>query len=75
MLPFDNKSEFQVVLDMPEGASLERTQRVLFELGQELAKVPEVENYQIYVGNAAPINFNVLSIRSTRYGASSTSSN
>ncbi|EJN6829428.1 efflux RND transporter permease subunit [Vibrio cidicii] len=60
MLPFDNKSEFQVVLDMPEGASLERTQRVLFELGQELAKVPEVENYQIYVGNAAPINFNGL---------------
>ena len=60
MLPFDNKSEFQVVLDMPEGASLERTQRVLFEMGEELNKVPEVTNYQIYVGTAAPINFNGL---------------
>ncbi|KJY83955.1 multidrug transporter AcrB [Vibrio galatheae] len=60
MLPFDNKSEFQVVLDMPEGASLERTQRVLFEMGEELNKVPEVTNYQIYAGTAAPINFNGL---------------
>lgn len=60
MLPFDNKSEFQVVLDMPEGASLERTQRVLFEMGEELDKVPEVTGYQIYAGTAAPINFNGL---------------
>lgn len=60
MLPFDNKSEFQVVLDMPEGTSLERTQRVLFEMGTELNKVPEMESYQIYAGTAAPINFNGL---------------
>ncbi|SDH01099.1 Multidrug efflux pump subunit AcrB [Vibrio xiamenensis] len=60
MLPFDNKSEFQVVLDMPDGTSLERTQRVLFEMGQELNKIPEMESYQIYAGTAAPINFNGL---------------
>lgn len=60
MLPFDNKSEFQVVLDMPEGASLEKTQRVLFELGTVLNSVPEVSGYQIYAGTAAPINFNGL---------------
>jgi multidrug efflux pump subunit AcrB len=60
MLPFDNKSEFQVVLDMPDNASLEKTQRVLFELGAELSKVAEVTDYQIYVGTAAPINFNGL---------------
>lgn len=60
MLPFDNKSEFQVVLDMPEGASLERTQRVLFEMGEELNQLPEVTSYQIYAGTAAPINFNGL---------------
>ena len=60
MLPFDNKSEFQVVLDMPEGASLEKTQRVLFELGAVLNNVPEVSGYQIYAGTAAPINFNGL---------------
>ncbi|MBY8072606.1 efflux RND transporter permease subunit [Vibrio fluvialis] len=60
MLPFDNKSEFQVVLDMPEGTSLERTQRVLFDMCQELNKVPEVTGYQIYAGTAAPINFNGL---------------
>ncbi|MDE1230031.1 efflux RND transporter permease subunit [Vibrio aestuarianus] len=60
MLPFDNKSEFQVVLDMPEGAPLEKTQRVLFELGAVLNNVPEVSGYQIYAGTAAPINFNGL---------------
>lgn len=60
MLPFDNKSEFQVVLDMPEGTSLERTQRVLFEMGEELNNVAEVTGYQIYSGTAAPINFNGL---------------
>ncbi len=60
MLPFDNKSEFQVVLDMPDGASLEKTQRVLFELGAEINKIPEVTDYQIYAGTAAPINFNGL---------------
>lgn len=60
MLPFDNKSEFQVVLDMPEGTSLEETQRILFEMGRALGQVPEVHDYQIYVGTAAPINFNGL---------------
>ncbi|WP_370738787.1 efflux RND transporter permease subunit [Vibrio quintilis] len=60
MLPFDNKSEFQVVLDMPDNVALEKTERVLFEMGQALAKVPEVRSYQIYAGTAAPINFNGL---------------
>ncbi|MGD9299344.1 MAG: efflux RND transporter permease subunit, partial [Thiohalocapsa sp.] len=60
MLPFDNKSEFQVVLDMPEGTSLEQTARVLGEMGEFLSTVPEVANYQVYAGTAAPINFNGL---------------
>ncbi|MBI3560242.1 MAG: efflux RND transporter permease subunit [Gammaproteobacteria bacterium] len=60
MLPFDNKSEFQVIVDMPAGTSLEQTARVLRALGAEIAKVPEVTNYQAYAGSAAPINFNGL---------------
>ena len=60
MLPFDNKSEFQVVVDMPEGSSVEQTNRVLQELAQYIATVPEVTDYQIYAGTAAPINFNGL---------------
>ncbi len=60
MLPFDNKSEFQVVVDMPEGTSLEQTNRVLTELAHYIATVPEVSDYQIYAGTAAPINFNGL---------------
>ncbi len=60
MLPFDNKSEFQVVVDMPEGTSLEQTTRVLGELGRYLAGVPEVTDYVIYSGTAAPIDFNGL---------------
>jgi len=60
MLPFDNKSEFQVVLDMPEGTSVEQTTRVLTEAADYLTTVPEVSNYQIYAGTAAPINFNGL---------------
>lgn len=60
MLPFDNKSEFQVVLDMPEGTSLEQTARVLGEMGDHLATVPEVTDYQVYAGTATPINFNGL---------------
>jgi multidrug efflux pump subunit AcrB len=60
MLPFDNKSEFQVVLDMPEGTSLEQTTRVLDEMGDYLATVPEVTDYQVYSGTAAPIGFNGL---------------
>ncbi len=60
MLPFDNKSELQVVLDMPEGTSLEQTLRVLQEMGEQVATVSVVKDYQIYVGTAAPINFNGL---------------
>jgi multidrug efflux pump subunit AcrB len=60
MLPFDNKSEFQVVLDMPAGTPLERTASVLQAMSAELAKVPEVSDWQVYVGTAAPINFNGL---------------
>ncbi len=60
MLPFDNKSEFQVVVDMPEGTALEQTTRTLHALGQYLATVPEVTDYQVYAGTAAPINFNGL---------------
>jgi multidrug efflux pump subunit AcrB len=60
MLPFDNKSEFQVILDMPEGTSLEQTSRVLNEMSEYLGKVNEVTDYQIYAGTAAPINFNGL---------------
>ena len=61
MLPLDNKSEFQVVVDMPEGTPVEQTTRVLDELGLYLAsEVPEVTHYQIYAGTAAPINFNGL---------------
>ncbi len=60
MLPFDNKSEFQVVLDMPEGTSLEQTKRVLDEATEYLEGVEEVDNLQVYAGTAAPINFNGL---------------
>jgi multidrug efflux pump subunit AcrB len=60
MLPFDNKSEFQVVVDMPAGTPLEETERVLQALGRHLATVPEVTDFQTYAGTAAPINFNGL---------------
>jgi len=60
MLPFDNKSEFQVIVDMPEGTTLEQTARVTREIGQYVATVPEVTDYQIYVGSASPYNFNGL---------------
>jgi multidrug efflux pump subunit AcrB len=60
MLPFDNKSEFQVVVDMPAGTPVEQTAAVLQELGAHLATVPEVTDYQAYAGTAAPINFNGL---------------
>jgi len=60
MLPFDNKSEFQVVLDMPVGTPLEETARVLREISAHLATVPEVKDYQAYAGAASPINFNGL---------------
>lgn len=60
MLPFDNKSEFQVILNMPEGASLERTAQVCREIGEAVSKDPEVTDYQVYAGTAAPFNFNGL---------------
>ena len=60
MLPFDNKSEFQVVVDMPTGTALEQTNAVLHEIGDYLATVPEVTDYQAYAGAASPINFNGL---------------
>ena len=60
MLPFDNKSEFQVVLDMPVGTPLEETARVLREIGSEVLQVPEVRDYEAYAGTASPINFNGL---------------
>jgi multidrug efflux pump subunit AcrB len=60
MLPFDNKSEFQVMVDMPEGASVEQTHRVLNALADHVATIPEVTDYQVYAGTAAPINFNGL---------------
>ncbi len=60
MLPFDNKSELQVIIDMPEGTALEQTARVSREVGEYLKTVPEVTNYQMYVGTAAPFNFNGL---------------
>ena len=60
MLPFDNKSEFQVILDMPEGSTLERTTRVALEMAEVVGAEPEVVNYQIYSGAASPFNFNGL---------------
>ncbi|MGB5361560.1 efflux RND transporter permease subunit [Eudoraea sp.] len=60
MLPFDNKNEFQVVIDMPEGTTLERTAVVTKEISQYLSTRPEVINYQNYVGTSAPITFNGL---------------
>jgi multidrug efflux pump subunit AcrB len=60
MLPFDNKSEFQIILDMPERATLEDTAAAAFEMGDYLATVNEVVDYQIYVGTAGPFNFNGL---------------
>ncbi|MBN1379366.1 MAG: efflux RND transporter permease subunit [Gammaproteobacteria bacterium] len=60
MLPFDNKSEFQVVVDMPEGTPVEQTQRVLDELANHLAVIDEVTDFQTYAGTSAPINFNGL---------------
>ncbi len=60
MLPFDNKSEFQVLVDMPEGTPVENTYRVLSALADHLETVPEVTDYQIYAGTSAPINFNGL---------------
>jgi multidrug efflux pump subunit AcrB len=60
MLPFDNKSEFQVVVDMPAGTPVEVTAAALRDLGAHLAKIPEVTDTQAYAGLSAPINFNGL---------------
>lgn len=60
MLPFDNKSEFQVVVDMPEGTSVEETYRVLLAMSDDIRTIPEVTDYQIYTAASAPINFNGL---------------
>lgn len=60
MLPFDNKSEFQIILNMPEGSTLEHTTRVAKEMAAVIADEPEVVNYQIYAGTASPYNFNGL---------------
>ena len=60
MLPFDNKSEMQVIIDMPDGTTLEQTARVARELARRIALEPEVVNYQVYAGTAGPYNFNGL---------------
>ena len=60
MLPFDNKSEFQIIIDMPAGSTLEQTASVTREIGDYIRTVPEVTNYQMYVGTASPYNFNGL---------------
>jgi multidrug efflux pump subunit AcrB len=60
MLPFDNKSEFQVIIDMPDGTPLEQTTSVAQALGSYLGQQPEVVNYQIYAGTSGPYNFNGL---------------
>jgi len=60
MLPFDNKSEFQIIIDMPDGTPLEQTTRVAQALGQYLGQQPEVTNYEIYAGTSGPYNFNGL---------------
>jgi multidrug efflux pump subunit AcrB len=60
MLPFDNKSEFQVIIDTPEGTPLEQTSRVALEMAAVIKTDPAVVNYQVYVGTASPYNFNGL---------------
>ena len=60
MLPFDNKSEIQVVVDLPEGSTLEQTNALLMEVAQQVAPVPEVVDFQGYAGTSAPVNFNGL---------------
>jgi multidrug efflux pump subunit AcrB len=60
MLPFDNKSEFQIIIDMSEGTTLEQTAAVTREIGDYIRTVPEVINYQMYTGTASPYNFNGL---------------
>ena len=61
MLPFDNKSELQVIIDMPEGKTLEETAAMTREMGEYLKTVPEVTDYQTYIGTAAPTTSTALS--------------
>ena len=58
MLPYDNKNEFQVVIDMPEGTTLERTDAVARQIGRHLAQQTEVRDYEVFVGTASPMDFN-----------------
>ena len=58
MLPYDNKNEFQVVIDMPEGTTLDRTNAAALEIGNYLAGLSEVQDYEIYVGEGSPMDFN-----------------
>ncbi len=60
LLPFDNKSEFQVVVDMPEGTSLEETARVVKAISNYLQTIPEVKDFEAYIGTASPFDFNGL---------------
>jgi multidrug efflux pump subunit AcrB len=60
MLPFDNKNEFQVVLNMPDGTPAAKTQKVITEIADYLVTIPEVKDIEMYVGSAAPYNFNGL---------------
>lgn len=72
MLPFDNKNEIQVVIDMPEGTTLEKTAAVTKDVAQYLRTVPEVVNYQNYIGSSAPITFNGLVRHYDMRGSSNT---
>ncbi|PWU02490.1 MAG: multidrug transporter AcrB [Bacteroidetes bacterium] len=60
MLPFDNKNEFEVVVDMPEGTTLEKTSAVANEIARYISTQPMIKNYQVYAGTAAPVSFNGL---------------
>jgi len=60
MLPFDNKSEFQIILNMPEGSALERTAQAALEMAAAVRDEPEVKDYQVYAGVSSPFNFNGL---------------
>jgi multidrug efflux pump subunit AcrB len=60
MLPFDNKSEFQIILNMPEGSALERTTQAAMEIAAAIRDEPEVRDYQVYAGVSSPFNFNGL---------------
>ena len=60
MLPFDNKSELQVMIDMPQGVTLEQTASAAREMGDYLKTVPEVTDFETYVGTSSPYNFNIV---------------